>query len=152
MRVFTSVCSLSLCPDSHLPACTPPQVQLTDFHLVSPNRACFKASTARPNSTTAANATAGGAPAALLVVLESGDVAGEFSDNLLTLEPCGRPVMLCFSNLDAEAADALGRGRGVDGMRGLDVEALRGAVTATALNAEGGLWWRSRDAPTASEP
>ena len=124
---------------------------LSGFSQTSPHEVCFNVSSA-PTANDASNtssATAGGAgePAALLVVLEAGDLDGEFSDNLLTLEPCrargGKRV--CFSTADAAAAGQQGEGGQQGGGGGggglLDLEALRGNITATALNSEGSLWW-----------
>ena len=122
---------------------------LSGFYQTSPHEVCFNVSTspASNNTSDASNANGAGGPAALLVVLEAGDLDGEFSDNLLTLELCrargGKRV--CFSTADAAAAGQQGEG-GQQGGRGgegglLDLEALRGNITATALNSEGSLWW-----------
>ena len=111
------------------------------------------------------------APAAILVVLDAGELEGEFSDNLLTLEPCGASARrVCFSAMDAQqqqrrpesaAADDDGAGRkrsrrsgdedareeapaGDDrGPRSDLLDYLRGNLTAVALNSQGGLWWSS---------
>ena len=119
---------------------------LSGFSQTSPHEVCFNVSSA-PTANDASNttATAGGAggPAALLVVLEAGDLDGEFSDNLLTLVLCrargGKRV--CFSTADAAVAAELGQGGSGGGGGLLDLEALRGNITATALNSEGSLWW-----------
>ena len=139
-------------PQHPPPSTSSLQVLLSGFSQTSPHEVCFNISTAYAN--TVSNATADdkaqgtppGGPAALLVVLEAGELDGEFSDNVLTLEPCrargGKRV--CFSTADA-AASGQGEGgqQGGDGGGGglLDLEALRGNVTATALNSEGSLWW-----------
>jgi hypothetical protein len=157
------------------------QVLLSGFHLKSPDEACFVVSSAPPRTEAPPSssgailtvdrqrpaATEGGAgeregdtgsaPAALLVVLDAGELEGEFSDNLLTLEPCGEAARrVCFSTLDVSPMG----GRGSDGPRRgveegdeaapggqgsppLDIEHLRGNLTAVALNAQGGLWWSS---------
>ena len=118
---------------------------LSGFYQTSPHEVCFNVSTspASNNTSDASNANGAGGPAALLVVLEAGDLDGEFSDNLLTLEPCrargGKRV--CFSTADAAVAAELGQGVSGGGGGLLDLEALRSNITATALNSEGSLWW-----------
>ena len=118
---------------------------LSGFSQTSPHEVCFNVSSAPAanNASNASKASGAGGPAALLVVLEAGELDGEFSDNLLTLEPCraigGKRV--CFSTADAAAAAELGQGSSGGGGGLLDLEALRGNITATALNSEGSLWW-----------
>ena len=117
---------------------------LYGFSRTSPHEVCFNVSSAPAAVDKASNATADGAagPVALLVVLEAGELDGEFSDNLLTLEPCGARggKRVCFSTADAAAAGQQGEGGGSGGGQ-LYLEALRGNITATALNLEGSLWW-----------
>lgn len=119
----------------------PLQVLIGDLRLVSSNNACFHLRTAPPPNASAAH---GGAPAALLVVLEAGEMDGEFSDNLFTLEPCGRPKTVCFSNADAAAA-AAGQEGAASRQGALDLEVLRSSLTVMALNSDGSLWWESED-------
>ena len=119
---------------------------LSGFSQTSPHEVCFNVSSAPADNTSsnASNANGAGGPAALLVVLEAGGLDGEFSDNLLTLEPCRASGFrrVCFSTADATVAAELGQGGSGSGGGGLlDLDALRGNITATALNSEGSLWW-----------
>lgn len=110
------------------------------MRMASLHEACFHLRTAPPANASSAHSSA---PAAVLVVLEAGDLEGEFSDNLFTLEPCGRPKHVCFSNADAAAAAGL-EGAGV-GEGALDLVAFRKSLAVVALNSEGSLWWESED-------
>ena len=118
---------------------------LSGFSQTSPHEVCFNVSSAPAanNASNASKASGAGGPAALLVVLEAGELDGEFSDNLLTLEPCRArgETRVCFSTADAAVAAELGQGGSGGGGGLLDLEALRGNITATALNSEGSLWW-----------
>ncbi len=80
---------------------------------------------------------------------QQGSIEGEFSDNLLTLEGgslsrcektkeprAGAARRVCFTS-----ADVAGAAEGAWVGMALDLETFRGNLTATALNAEGGMWW-----------
>jgi hypothetical protein len=74
------------------------------------------------------------------VVLDSGEVVGEFSDNVLTLDPCGPAASqyICFSTADVVQAEEQGSGTYV-----LDLQVFMGNVTAVALNSNNSFWWQS---------
>jgi len=127
----------------------PVEVRTSSWQLVSPQEACFQVHTALPAAPSAGGAAANdslgaASPAAVLVVLDAGSMEGEFSDNLLVLEPCGRPRQVCFSVADAAAAGTAGPP--------LDLAVLQGNVSAVALNTAGGPWWESAAVPPITVP